>query len=190
MAPTVVAAAIYSKASAEMSGEAKDVAKGKALNISSGKGARRVGMLNEEKIKLMHKLAYYEKSEKRDFKLSRYYKNDYVRVNLLKSVASVTVGYLLILLLLGLYKSEYLIANAVNLAYKDIGMTILGVYVLILTVYVTGSLVGYSLYYNYSRKKLARYFNMLKKVKKISREEENFTVGTNEEYEYEEDGTT
>lgn len=139
-------------------------------------------MLNKRKIRLMFKLADYEKDEgKNDIKLSRYYKNDYVRVNILKTAVSVTVGYLFVLLLAAFYKSEYLIANAVNLDYKNIGTIVLGVYIMFMTVYITGALVGYSLYYDYSRRKLSRYFNMLKRLKKIYREENEYITDDEED---------
>lgn len=129
-------------------------------------------MLDSGKIRLMHKLASYEKKEgRKDIKFSKYYKNDYVRVNILKTIVAVTVGYLFILLLAALYKSEYLIANAVSLDYKQLGTVILGIYIVLLTIYIVGVLIGYSLQYDYSRKKLGRYFNMLKVLKKMYREE-------------------
>ncbi len=130
-------------------------------------------MLNNRKIRLMSRLAWYEKKEgKGDIKLSTYYKTDYVRLNILKTVIAVTFGYLMILAMITLYQSEYLIANAVNLNYKQIGMTILGIYLVILIVYIVCSAIGYAFYYDSSRKKLAKYFRMLRRLRMIYREED------------------
>ncbi|MBO5197439.1 MAG: hypothetical protein J6B85_02845 [Lachnospiraceae bacterium] len=130
-------------------------------------------MLNNNKVRLMTRLAMYEKREgKEDIRLSKYYKTDYVRLNILKTVVSVTVGYLLVLLMIGIYHMEYLISEAVNLNYKDMGLKILGGYLAILTVYISSSLVGYTIYYNRSRKKLSKYFKMLKKLSRMYQEEE------------------
>ena len=52
---------------------------------------------------------------------------------------------------MGLYKSEYLIAQAVNLDYRAIGMTVLVIYVVLLTVYTVGAIIGYSIKYDLSR---------------------------------------
>ena len=44
-------------------------------------------MLNENKVKMMTKMAIYEKNEgKRMLKMSRYYKGDFVTLGVLKSI--------------------------------------------------------------------------------------------------------
>jgi hypothetical protein len=129
-------------------------------------------MLNNSKIRLMTKLAVYESKEgKEDIRLSKYYKTDYVRFQVLKSLISATVGYALILFLIILYRSEYILLNAVTLNYKTIGAYILGLYIMIITVYGLGSVIIYSLRYDISRKKLSRYFKLLKRLNKIYKEE-------------------
>ncbi|HWT27143.1 MAG TPA: hypothetical protein VN131_04320 [Mobilitalea sp.] len=129
-------------------------------------------MLNNKKIRIMTKLAIYENREgKEDIHLSKYYKTDYVRYQVLKSILCVTLGYALILLMIFMYQAEYIIKYAVDLDYKTIGTYILGVYIVIVTIYGLGSLVGYSLKYDASRKKLARYFKLLKRLGKIYKDE-------------------
>jgi hypothetical protein len=129
-------------------------------------------MLNNNKIRLMTKLALYENKEgKEDISLSKYYKTDYVRYQAIKSIISATIGYALILVLVFLYKSEYLIKNAVTLDYKSLGTFILGIYILIIAVYGLGSVLGYSIKYDLSRKKLSRYFKLLKHLNKIYKDE-------------------
>ncbi|NLK28552.1 MAG: hypothetical protein GX306_09460 [Clostridiales bacterium] len=129
-------------------------------------------MLNNRKIRLMTKLAVFENKEgKEDIRLSKYYKTDYVRYQVLKSIISTTVGYLLILTLIFLYRSEYIIKNAVSLDYKTIGSYILGVYIILITVYGLGSLAWFSFKYDASRKKLSRYNKLLKRMMKIYKEE-------------------
>lgn len=129
-------------------------------------------MLNNDKIRLMTKLALYESKEgKEDIRLSKYYKTDYVRYQIIKSIISATIGYGLILVLIFLYRSEYIIKNAVVLDYKTIGTYILGIYIVIVAVYGLGSAVGYSIKYDNSRKKLGRYYKMLKRMNKIYNDE-------------------
>lgn len=129
-------------------------------------------MLNNRKIRLMTKLAVFEtKDGKEDIRLSKYYKTDYVRYQVLKSGLSTTVGYLLILILAFLYKLEYIVKNAVSLDYKTIGSYILGIYILLITVYGLGSLAWFSFRYDASRKRLIRYNKLLKRVNKIYKEE-------------------
>ena len=132
----------------------------------------------------MTKLALYETGEGReDIRLSKYYKTDYVRLQILKTVLAVTIGYILILLMVGLYKSEYLIAEAVNLDYRAIGITVLVIYIILLTIYIVGTIIGYSIKYDLSRGKLTRYFRLLNIMKKIYREEEGSEAAVEEEEE-------
>ncbi len=129
-------------------------------------------MLNTNKVRLMTKLALYETKEgKEDIRLSKYYKNDYVRYQVIKSIISATVGYGLILLLIFIYKSENLIRNAVTLNYKVIGTYILGIYIIVIAIYGLGAIAGYSIKYDMSRKKLSRYYKLLKRLNKIYNEE-------------------
>lgn len=137
-------------------------------------------MLNNRKIRLMTKLASYEEKEGReDINLSKYYKSDYVRLQMLKTIVSTTFAYLLVLVMIAIYYSEKLIEQAVTLDYRSIGMRVLGAYIALLTVYVVGTLIGYNIKYTTSRKKLAKYFRMLKRLRLIYREEDEAENMTN-----------
>ena len=130
-------------------------------------------MLNNRKVRLMTRLAIYEQTEgKEDVRLSKYFQTDYVRLNVLKSVVAVTVGYLLILLLLVVYHSEYLIREAVTLDYRGMITRYIGIYIVILTVYGAVCMIGYMIKYRASRKKLAKYFRMLRRLRSLYREED------------------
>lgn len=133
-------------------------------------------MLNNRKIRIMTKLATYEQKEgKEDINLSKYYKTDYVRLNILKTAVSATFGYLLLLIIVAVYRSEYLIENAVDLNYKSLFNTILGYYLIIVTVMLVSTLIGYSIKYDRSRKQLSQYFRLLKRLRTIYREEDEGT---------------
>ena len=54
-------------------------------------------MLNEDKIKVMNKLAMYEKTEgKKYLPVSKYYRSDYIGLALIKNFFLVTIGYVLV----------------------------------------------------------------------------------------------
>ena len=129
-------------------------------------------MLNNKKIRTMTKLALYEQMDgKEDIRMGKYYKTDYVRLQMLKTVVSVTVGYILILILIGMYKAEYIISNLVTFDFVRIGQYILGFYIMIMAVFVTGSILGYSLKYDKSRKDLSKYYKSLKKLSSFYQDE-------------------
>lgn len=128
-------------------------------------------MLNNRKVRLMTRLAMYEQNEgKEDVRISKYFRTDYVRLNVLKTIVAVTFGYLLILLLLVVYHSEYLIREAVTLDYQGMISRYVGIYIIILAVYGALGMIGYMLKYRSSRKKLAKYFRMLRRLRSLYRE--------------------
>lgn len=145
-------------------------------------------MLNNRKVRLMTRLAMYEQSEgKEDVRLSKYFRSDYVRLQTLKTVVSVTAGYLLVLLILVVYHSEYLIRDAVILDYRGLLVKYAGIYVALLAVYCAFGTIGYMIKYRASRKKLAKYFRMLRRLRSIYKEE-NGELATGEEENIEYDG--
>ena len=122
-------------------------------------------MLNERKIRLMTKLAIYEKKEgKEDLKLAKYYKGDYARLQAWKTGIAVTIAYILLLVVAAIYKLEYLLDHAFDIDFEALGKRVLGIYIIVLAVYVVIAMLAYSMKYAMSRKKLARYFRMLRKL--------------------------
>lgn len=136
-------------------------------------------MLSKKKIKIMFQLALYEKGKgKQDLKNTHYYKNDFIRLNILKSIICMSIGYIMILALVVIYNLEYMIINAVNLPYKTMAYTAFGVYILLIALYIFITILVYSLKYDKSRKEVQKYFNYLKYLNKyyqdddVSEEEE------------------
>lgn len=124
-------------------------------------------MLSKKKIKIMFQLALYEKGKgKQDLKNIRFYKNDFVRLNILKTIICMSVGYMLILALIVMYNLEYFIKNAVNLPYETIIYTTFGVYVLLLALYILITVLVSLFKYDNSRQKVQRYFKYLKYLNK------------------------
>lgn len=129
-------------------------------------------MIDPKKIRLMTKLAIYEKQEgEEDISIGKYYRADYVRMNILKTILAVTFGYLLLLLMIVIYHSEFLLDNALVLNYSLIGRKLLGYYLFLLAVYIGAVGVGYTVSYTRSRERLAKYYKMLGKLKKIEEQE-------------------
>lgn len=130
----------------------------------------------------MTRLAMYEQNEGReDIRLSKYYRTDYVRLQILKTVVALTAGYFLLLLILALYHSEYLIRDAVILDYRGLLVRYAGIYVVLVAVYCSMVMVGYMIQYRASRKKLAKYFRMLRRLRSIYREEDGEEAAGEEE---------
>lgn len=130
-------------------------------------------MVDTEKTKLMTRLAIYEKHDgQEDISMAKYFKSDYVRMQLLKTILAVTFGYLLILSMIAIYYSEFLIENALKLRYGYLGMKILGYYMLMMVVYIVAVIIGYTIKYTVSHRRLGKYYKALSKVRKLTDEQE------------------
>lgn len=139
-------------------------------------------MLNERKVRLMTQLAIYEKNGGReDIKLSKYFKSDYARLQALKTAVAVTISYIFLVLIIIVYKLEFIIDNALTLDYPAIGKMILGYYLVIMAVYIIAAMLGYSWKYRQSRKKLAKYFRMLRKLNHMYNVEDGYIVEDEED---------
>lgn len=139
-------------------------------------------MLNHRKVRLMTRLAMYEKKEgKEDIRLSKYYRTDFVRLNVLKSIVAMTAGYLFVLLILVLYNAEYLIGEAVRLDYKTLIARYVSIYLVLLSIYFALPTIGYMLKYRFSRRKLAKYFRMLRRLRTMYNEEDGGMAAEEEE---------
>ena len=84
-------------------------------------------MLKKEKIRLMTKLARYESGEgKEELRIARYYRSDYIGLALFRNFFLASIGYLVILLLVGAYFAEFLADHLHTLNVTWIGMMIVG----------------------------------------------------------------
>lgn len=80
-------------------------------------------MLSEEKIKKMIRLSDYENGQgSTDLKRVRYLKMDYVRLQILKTVACVLLAFLLILGIVAVYNVDYILQNALALPLRKIAL--------------------------------------------------------------------
>ena len=130
-------------------------------------------MINNEKVKLMTKLAIYEKNNEEDIKLSKYYKVDYVKHNVFKTIISVSIAYICILGLIVFYNMEYFLANAFKLDYTIIGVQVVSSYLMTLIVFSLFSFLFYANKVKGSRERLVKYNSNLKKLSNMYDEEKN-----------------
>ena len=129
-------------------------------------------MINVRKTRLMTKCAVYERAEGgEDIRMSRYFQSDYVRLNFLKTVLYTTVGYLLVCIMIGLIRLDYLIDNALELEYTRLGIMLGLIYVAVLVSCLILSWVVFSLKYIRSRKRLSDYYRMLRQINRFNEED-------------------
>lgn len=132
-------------------------------------------MLSKKKIKIMFRMASYESGVgKNDLKIVKYYKSDYIRLNILKSIVCMTCAYVLCLGLIVLYNFEEIVKEAVTLPYYSIGVKMLGIYMILLMFYSLVSIVVFSVKYDKARKRVQRYFRYLKYIMKYYQNDSSY----------------
>lgn len=124
-------------------------------------------MLNQNKIRIMTRLSIYEQGKgKEDLKINQYYKFDYLRLQIIKSLVCCTLGSVLLIILVALYKAEYLILNATKLEFATIGKYVLLIFIMVSIFYLIITTTGAVIRYNKAKKSLKKYNVLLRKLRK------------------------
>lgn len=131
-------------------------------------------MINEEKVILMTQASLYEnKEKKRNLKITRYFRHDYISVQLLAGWFFVTLCFLLVAVLWGACHMEYLMENLHKMDIQGFGLTVLAFYVVTVMVYLS-VLYGVSSYrYSRAKRSVSEYMQTLQKISDIYEKEDS-----------------
>ncbi|MBQ2450016.1 MAG: hypothetical protein II273_00390 [Lachnospiraceae bacterium] len=130
-------------------------------------------MLNEERIKLMTKMASYEANEgKRNVAIGSYFRGDYISLQVIKSIVSATVAFAICFALFVFYDFEALMSDIYKMDLMTLGRNILFSYVGFTAVYSLLSYVVFTRRYATAKKSLKMYYNNLKKLAYLYDKEE------------------
>ncbi len=132
-------------------------------------------MLNEDKIKLMTKLAIYEQGEgKKALVCNKYSKSDYVSVNMIKTAVVITVAYLLIVTLCVLHNVEYFLDQLISVKLMSLGIRLLVIYIIVFVVYMLITYMVFSVRYIHMQELNKGYSDDLKQLYLMYKREEKF----------------
>lgn len=122
-------------------------------------------MVNEEKMRIMIKIAQYE-SELGGKVINEggYYKTDYVRLHTLSVVLNVSVAYIFLLALVALYNMDYIFLNFVTINYAKLFIEIFMPYISIIIICVLVSNIYFTSKYKNSREEIKQYYTELKRL--------------------------
>ena len=135
-------------------------------------------MLNEEKVKVMNKLAMYEKGEGRKYlPVSKYYRSDYIGLALIKNFFLVTIGYALLMAGAAAYFGDYLMENIHKMDLVTLGIYVLLGYAAALLAYSLLTYIQYSVKYHRAKKSVKQYYMDLTKLEKMYEREEKKQSG-------------
>lgn len=130
-------------------------------------------MLNNQKIKKMHKLAVYESGVgKKHLAVSNYYRSDYIGLALIKNFFLTTIGYGILLMIYLGYKSEYLMENIHKMNLVLFAAKIIGLYLVMIVGYSILTYVYSSVKYAKAQDGIQEYYKGLTQMKKFYDKEE------------------
>lgn len=130
-------------------------------------------MLNEDKIRIMSRCAMYEKAEgKEDIAIHHYFQGDYIRLNTLKTLIGVTIGFILCFGLYLILNADYYMENIVGMDLMALGKEILIVYAVVMIVFALISVVFYAWKYADAHKRVLWYYKDLQTIKSMNNEME------------------
>lgn len=125
-------------------------------------------MLNENKVKMMTKMAIYEKNEgRRMLRNAKYYKGDYVALAALKSTITTTIAFIIMLVMVIICNTETIIKQINSMDYATLGKRIAAYYIAALIIYAIISGLYSAYQYDKSRGGIKKYFMRLNKLERF-----------------------
>ena len=129
-------------------------------------------MLNENRVKLMARMAVYESTQgKEDQKISSYHKKDYSSFHTLITIIWITIGYAIVcgLVLIGyldLLMTEFSMQRMIVLAAVAVGG-----YLAMVIAFGIGASNFYKKRYNLAKKRMKQYYRDLTRLGKLYEKE-------------------
>lgn len=131
-------------------------------------------MLSQERIKLMTKMAAYEENEgKKYMSIGSYFRSDYMGMQVLGSVISATIGFLLVCGFYIYYHFETLMQDVYKKDLLVWGKQVLLYYIIFVAAYALITYIVYSFRYSRAKRSLKRYYRHLKQLAAIYDIEKN-----------------
>lgn len=133
-------------------------------------------MLNNDKIRLMTKLALYEQKEgKKNIAGGKYYRSDYVSLAMINSAIIATLAYILILGSIVLVNIETVLSVMTAFDMLELGRIVVVAYIIYMLIYLTITYIISRLRYDNIKSELKSYDNNLKELYTIYKKEEENT---------------
>jgi len=120
-------------------------------------------MLNEERIKLMSRMASYESGEgKKNVSVAKHFRSDYVGIEVLKAVICATIACMIVFGAYIYYDFENFMLNIYKMDLWAFAADILKKYAVFTIAYCVVVYIAFSIKYSRAKHNLKRYFNNLK----------------------------
>lgn len=131
-------------------------------------------MLNEERVKHMTKLAFYEtKGGSDDMKISFYYKKDYIGFNTFWSVFWMTVAYITLVVIAWITFMSGLLETLSSKQIMTIVLSFIGIYLVLLIAYIRFAKNIYKRRHARAYHRVKRFKDELEQLEKMYEKEDD-----------------
>ena len=125
-------------------------------------------MVNEDRIKLMTRMAAYEKEEhKKNKTIVSFFRSDYISMQMLKSVVSTTIAFGIIFSLYVLYDFEVFMKEIYRMDMFQFAKSVIIIYLIFLSITLVVTYVVSLYRYNKALQSTKLYYANLKKLSRI-----------------------
>jgi len=130
-------------------------------------------MVNEDRIKLMTRMAAYEKEEhKKNKTIVSFFKSDYISMQMLKSTVFTTIAFLIMFGLYVLYDFEVFMKEIYQMDVFEFAKSVIIIYLIFTGIILVITYVVSLYQYNRALQSTKLYYMNLKKLSRIYGEEE------------------
>ncbi len=131
-------------------------------------------MLNEERVVLMTKMASYEANEgKKSLAIGSYFRNDYIGWQVLKSIISATIAFVVVFAMYIFYDFEIFMTEIYKMDLLEFAKNVLFFYLGTVGAYAVVSYIVYSVKYSRAKKSLRTYYKNLQHLSSMYKNEKN-----------------
>ncbi|SCW53306.1 hypothetical protein SAMN05660484_01559 [Eubacterium ruminantium] len=122
-------------------------------------------MVDNEKVRIMTKIAIYEKNQEHEgLALSKYFREDYVRFNMLKTLVTSTICFWLFVAVSAVVNFEKYLQKFNSVDYVKLVGKLMGKYCLFLALFEVVAFFAYSYRYNKAKPGLVEYNGNLRRL--------------------------
>lgn len=126
--------------------------------------------MNEIRLREMVPLAMYETKEgSRNLKICKYYKSDYIAMQMIKTFFLTTIAYVLVLMLLAAGNIDWLLDHIDNFDPLQFGSVFVMFYIVMMALYLVLTFVFSKKRYEEARRSVHEYEVQLKKLDMMAR---------------------
>lgn len=130
-------------------------------------------MINEERVKLMTRMAAYESGEfRRHRAVTVFFRSDYISLQMVKTVISTTIAYAVLLGLYMMYDFEIFMKEIYQMDMIQFIKTVLILYLIMLAFFLLVTYITALYRYNCSLQSTKLFYGNLKKMSQLYGEEE------------------